>query len=79
MSHPTESPRKPRLWRRTALAAVLMAGTALGGFAVGHSGACAQEGSRCSGRDSTCWCRGACGQHCARRWGACHRSCQGRC
>jgi serine protease Do len=43
MSHPTESPRKPRLWRRTALAAVLMAGTALGGFAVGHSGFAATD------------------------------------
>jgi len=37
MTIPTLSPRAPRLWRRTALAAVLMAGTALGGFAIGHS------------------------------------------
>jgi serine protease Do len=36
MSYPTlNSPR--RLWRRTALAAVLLAGTALGGFAIGHN------------------------------------------
>src|SRR6201999_3305795 len=27
---------RPRVWRRSAVAAVLMAGTALGGFAVGH-------------------------------------------
>jgi serine protease Do len=43
MTIPTQSPRAPRLWRRTALAAVLMAGTALGGFAVGHSGFAATE------------------------------------
>ncbi len=43
MSFPSVSPRTPRLWRRTALAAVLMAGTALGGFAVGHSGFAATE------------------------------------
>jgi serine protease Do len=33
----------PRHWRRTAMAAVLLAGTALGGFAVGHSGIAAPE------------------------------------
>jgi serine protease Do len=43
MTISTQSPRAPRLWRRTALAAVLMAGTALGGFAVGHSGFAATE------------------------------------
>src|SRR3984885_12283625 len=43
MSHPTEAPRKPRLWRRTALAAVLMAGPALGGFALGPSGVAATD------------------------------------
>jgi serine protease Do len=32
-----------KLWRRTTLAAVLMAGTALGGFAVGHSGYAATD------------------------------------
>jgi serine protease Do len=39
----TQSPRASRLWRRTALAAALMAGTALGGFAVGHSSFAATE------------------------------------
>jgi len=43
MIYPTQTPRTPRLWRRTALAAVLMAGTALGGFAFGHSGFAATE------------------------------------
>ena len=37
MAYSFNTPPSPRrLWRRTALAAVLMAGTALGGFAVGH-------------------------------------------
>lgn len=37
MAYSFNSPQPPRrLWRRTALAAALMAGTALGGFAVGH-------------------------------------------
>ena len=35
--------RRPRTWRRAALAAVLMAGTALGGFAAGQSGFAATE------------------------------------
>ncbi|HEY7578030.1 MAG TPA: DegQ family serine endoprotease [Acetobacteraceae bacterium] len=35
--------RRPRTWRRTALAAVLMAGTALGGFAAGQGGFAATE------------------------------------
>jgi serine protease Do len=43
MTYPTETPRTPRLWRRTALAAVLLAGTALGGFAVGHSSSAATD------------------------------------
>ncbi len=33
----------PRFWKRSALAAVLLAGTALGGFAAGHSGLAAPE------------------------------------
>ena len=36
-------PRPPRLWRRSALAAVLLAGTAIGGFAAGHQGFAATE------------------------------------
>jgi serine protease Do len=36
MAYSFNTPQPRRLWRRTALAAVLMAGTALGGFAVGH-------------------------------------------
>ncbi len=37
MAYSFNTPPSPRrVWRRTALAAVLMAGTALGGFAVGH-------------------------------------------
>jgi hypothetical protein len=43
MSYPNETPRTPKVWRRTALAAVLLAGTALGGFAVGHSSRGAPE------------------------------------
>ncbi len=44
MSISTESsPRSHRMWRRTALAAVLMAGTTLGGFAIGHAGYAAPE------------------------------------
>jgi serine protease Do len=43
MTFSTMTPRGPRRWRRTALAAVLMAGTALGGFAVGHAGFAAPE------------------------------------
>src|SRR5579863_2643559 len=39
----TTSPPAPRLWRRTALATVLLAGTALGGLAVGHAGFAATE------------------------------------
>jgi serine protease Do len=35
--------RRSRTWRRTALAAVLMAGTALGGFAAGQGGFAATE------------------------------------
>jgi serine protease Do len=35
--------RAPKRWRRTAMAAVLMGGTALGGFAVGHAGFAAPE------------------------------------
>src|ERR1700750_232721 len=34
---------RPKAWRRSALAAVLMAGTALGGFAVGQAGFAATE------------------------------------
>ena len=41
MTYRTETPG--RLWRRTALATVLLAGTALGGYAVGHSGMAATE------------------------------------
>ncbi len=37
------SSRSSRLWHRTALTAVLLAGTALGGFAVGHAGFAATE------------------------------------
>jgi serine protease Do len=36
-------PRAPTRWRRSAMAAVLLAGTALGGFAVGHAGLAATE------------------------------------
>src|ERR1700688_3041025 len=43
MSYLSVSPRTPRLLRRTALAAVLLAGTALGGFAVGHSSLAATD------------------------------------
>ena len=39
----TPSSRPPRLWRRTAIATVLLAGTALGGFAAGHAGFAATE------------------------------------
>jgi serine protease Do len=39
----TSSSRAPRLWRRTGLATVLLAGTAMGGFAVGHAGFAATE------------------------------------
>ena len=35
--------RTPRLWRRSTLAVILLAGTALGGFAVGHAGLAATE------------------------------------
>ena len=41
MSHSNN--RSPRLWRRTALVAVLLGGTALGGFAAGHAGFAATE------------------------------------
>ncbi len=43
MSLSTETPRAPRHWRRTAMAGVLLAGTALGGLAVGHAGFAASE------------------------------------
>jgi serine protease Do len=43
MTLSTETPRAPRHWRRSAMAAVLLAGTALGGFAVGHVGFAAPE------------------------------------
>jgi len=43
MNFATQLSRKPRVWRRTALAAVLLAGTALGGFAAGHAGFAATE------------------------------------
>jgi len=43
MTNSTTSPRAPRRWRGTAVAAVLLAGTALGGFAVGHAGFAAPE------------------------------------
>jgi len=43
MTPSTETPRNPRHWRRTALAAVLLGGTALGGLAVAHAGFAAPE------------------------------------
>ena len=43
MSLSTETPAHHGMWRRTAMAAVLLAGTALGGFAVGHAGFAATE------------------------------------
>jgi len=43
MTLSTETSHAPRAWRRTALAAVLLAGTTLGGFAVGHAGLAAPE------------------------------------
>ena len=43
MSLSNETTRTPRLWRRGAIAAVLLAGTALGGFAVAHAGLAATE------------------------------------
>jgi serine protease Do len=43
MTLSTQASRAPRRLRRTALAAVLLAGTALGGFAVGHAGFAAPE------------------------------------
>jgi serine protease Do len=43
MTLSTETPRPPRHWRRTAMAGVLLAGTALGGLAVGHAGFAASE------------------------------------
>jgi serine protease Do len=45
----TNPTRAPRLWRQTALATVLMAGTALGGIAVGHAGFAATESPTTSG------------------------------
>ncbi|HTI79455.1 MAG TPA: DegQ family serine endoprotease [Acetobacteraceae bacterium] len=45
----TTPSRVPRLWRRTALATVLLAGTALGGFAVGHAGFAATESPTTAG------------------------------
>ena len=43
MTLSTDTPRAPRLWGRTALAAVLLTGTAIGGFAIGQSGFAATE------------------------------------
>ena len=43
MTLSTETSRAPRHWRRTALAAVLLTGTALGGLAIGHAGFAASE------------------------------------
>jgi serine protease Do len=43
MDSPTQMSRTPRLWRRSALTVVLLAGTALGGFAMGHAGFAAPE------------------------------------
>jgi serine protease Do len=43
MTLPTVTPGAPRRWRRTAMAAVLLAGTALGGSAVAHAGFAASE------------------------------------
>ena len=43
MTYSTVTPRAPRPWRRSAIAAVLLAGTTLGGFAVGHAGFAAPE------------------------------------
>ncbi len=43
MTNSTATSRAPRRWRRTAIVAVLMAGTAFGGFAVGHAGFAAPE------------------------------------
>ena len=43
MTLSTETSRAPRHWRRTAMAGVLLAGTALGGLAVGHAGFAASE------------------------------------
>jgi serine protease Do len=43
MTYPTQTPHAPRGWRRVTLAAVLLAGTALGGFAVGHVGYAATD------------------------------------
>jgi len=45
----TIPPRAPRLWRRTAIATVLLAGTALGGFAAGHAGFAATESPATAG------------------------------
>ena len=46
MTHFHGDTRAPRLWRRTAMAGVLLAGTALGGFAVGHAGFAARGHTR---------------------------------
>jgi serine protease Do len=43
MTLSTEMPRAPKRWHRTAIAAALLASTALGGFAVGHVGFAAPE------------------------------------
>jgi serine protease Do len=45
MAYSFNTPRPRRLWRKSALAAVLMAGTALGGFAVGHVSFAATDGA----------------------------------
>ena len=42
MSIQFHTPHRGITWRRTALASLLLAGTALGGFAVGHSGMAAE-------------------------------------
>jgi serine protease Do len=41
----SRTPASPRVWRRSALAAVLLAGTAIGGFAIGHQSYAATEGA----------------------------------
>lgn len=43
MTNPTRTPSTRSPWRRTSLAVVLMAGTALGGFAIGQSGFAATD------------------------------------
>lgn len=43
MTLSTPTTPAPRRWRRTAMAAVLLTGTAIGGFAIGHTGHAAPE------------------------------------